>query len=80
MHPNIGISTKGMSVMNSYMNDMFERLAGEASCLCKHIKRETLQARDVEAATKLLIPGELGKHAVSEGVKALQLYHKSQLG
>ncbi|ELK35912.1 Histone H2B type 2-E [Myotis davidii] len=29
-HPNTGISSKAMGIMNSFVNDMFERIAGEA--------------------------------------------------
>ena len=31
VHPDVGISTKGMSVMNSFVNDIFERIASQAS-------------------------------------------------
>ena len=30
VHPDTGISKKGMSIMNSFINDIFERIAGEA--------------------------------------------------
>ena len=33
VHPDTGISSKGMSIMNSFVNDIFERIAGEASRL-----------------------------------------------
>uniref|UniRef100_A0A8C3BAT8 Core Histone H2A/H2B/H3 domain-containing protein n=1 Tax=Cairina moschata TaxID=8855 RepID=A0A8C3BAT8_CAIMO len=32
VHPDTGISSKAMSIMNSFVNDIFERIAGEASC------------------------------------------------
>ncbi|XP_057872920.1 histone H2B-like [Cryptomeria japonica] len=71
VHPEIGISSKAMSIMNSFMNDIFEKLAGESSKLTKYTKRDTLSSREVQTAVKLALPGELAKHAVSEGTKAV---------
>ena len=34
VHPDTGISSKAMSIMNSFVNDLFERIAAEASRLC----------------------------------------------
>ena len=31
VHPDVGVSTKSMKIMNSFVNDAFERIAGEAS-------------------------------------------------
>ena len=33
VHPDTGISSKAMSIMNSFVNDIFERIAAEASLL-----------------------------------------------
>ncbi|KAG5678676.1 hypothetical protein PVAND_008327 [Polypedilum vanderplanki] len=33
VHPDTGISSKAMSIMNSFVNDVFERIAAEASRL-----------------------------------------------
>ena len=33
VHPNVGISAKAMSIMNSFVNDVFERIANEAQLL-----------------------------------------------
>ena len=30
VHPDTGISSKAMGIMNSFVNDIFERIAGEA--------------------------------------------------
>merc|ERR1712038_460653 len=29
VHPDTGVSSKAMSIMNSFVNDLFERIAGE---------------------------------------------------
>uniref|UniRef100_A0A672QHI4 Core Histone H2A/H2B/H3 domain-containing protein n=1 Tax=Sinocyclocheilus grahami TaxID=75366 RepID=A0A672QHI4_SINGR len=31
VHPDTGISSKAMGIMNSFVNDIFERIAGESS-------------------------------------------------
>ena len=71
VHPDTGISKKGMSIMNSFINDIFERVASEAGRLCKYNKKATLSSREIQTAVRLILPGELAKHAVSEGTKAV---------
>ncbi|EER13023.1 histone H2B variant 1, putative [Perkinsus marinus ATCC 50983] len=60
-----------MSIMNSFINDMFDRLATEAIKLIRYSKKKTLTSREIQTALRLLLPGELSKHAVSEGTKAV---------
>ncbi|XP_074289259.1 uncharacterized protein LOC141614412 [Silene latifolia] len=74
VHPGMGVSGKAMTVINNLMSDMFERLANEAGKLGMHAKKQTLTAREIQAAVKLVLPGELGKHAIAEGSKALTNY------
>ena len=74
VHPDTGISSKGMLIMNSFVNDVFERIAGEAGKLGKYSGKATLSSREVQTAVRLVLPGELAKHAVSEGTKAVTKY------
>ncbi|KAJ4971588.1 hypothetical protein NE237_004687 [Protea cynaroides] len=74
VHPELGISSQAMAVLNGFMNDMFERLANEASRLCKYTGNKTLTSREIQAAVRLVLPGELAKHAVAEGTKAVTTY------
>ena len=71
VHPDTGMSKKGMSIMNSFINDIFGKIATEAGKLCKYNKKATLSSREVQTAVRLVLPGELAKHAVSEGTKAV---------
>ena len=71
VHPDTGISNKAMSIMNSFVNDIFERIAAEASKLAAYNKRSTISSREIQTAVRLILPGELAKHAVSEGTKAV---------
>jgi histone H2B len=78
VHPDTGISAKAMSIMNSFVNDVFERIAGEASKLANYNKKSTITSREIQTAVRLLLPGELAKHAVSEGTKAVTKYTSSK--
>ena len=78
VHPDTGISTRGMSVMNSFINDLFDKIATESGKLVRYNKKNTLTSREIQTAVRLLLPGELAKHAVSEGTKAVTKYTASQ--
>ena len=78
VHPDVGVSSKAMSIMNSFVHDIFERIAGEASRLAHQNKRHTISSREIQTSVRLLLPGELAKHAVSEGTKAVTKYTSSR--
>ena len=78
VHPDTGITKKSMNIMNSFVNDIFERIAAESSRLAKYNKRATITSREIQTAVRLLLPGELAKHAVSEGTKAVTKYTNSK--
>lgn len=71
VHSDIGISKKAMAIMNSFINDTFERVCLESSKLVRYNKKRTLSSREIQTSVKLLLPGELAKHAISEGTKAV---------
>merc|ERR1712166_413468 len=77
VHPELGVFKKSMSIMNSFINDIFEKVAGESSRLVRSSKKHTLSSREVQTAVRLILPGELAKHAVSEGTKAVTKYSSS---
>ena len=77
VHPDTSISNKGMLIMNSFVNDIFDRIATEAGRLVRYNKRGTLSSREIQTAVRLILPGELAKHAVSEGTKAVTKYTSS---
>jgi len=78
VHPDTGVSRKAMIVMDSFVNDIFDRLATEAGRLARYNKRHTITSREIQTAVRLILPGELAKHAVSEGTKAVTKYNSSQ--
>ena len=77
VHPDIGISSKAMGIMNSFINDIFEKLAQESSRLARYNKKPTITSREIQTAVRLVLPGELAKHAVSEGTKAVTKFTSS---
>merc|ERR1712066_90135 len=60
-----------MMIMTSFISDTFDKIATEAGKLCKYNKKDTLSSREIQTAVRLVLPGELAKHAVSEGTKAV---------
>ena len=77
VHPDVGVSSKAMSIMNSFLNNIFERIASEASRLSLENKMSTITSREIQTTVRLLLPGELAKHAVSESTKAVTIYTSS---
>jgi len=132
VHPDTGISSKAMAILNSFIADQFEKIASQAAqvrllirsllieslwcdlqrpalfinltCLTPFLelcvvttaslalaascvlplfhflsslqlarvnKKPTLTSREIQTAVRLVLPGELAKHAVSEGTKAV---------
>lgn len=85
VHPDTGISSKGMTVMNDFIIDLFQRIAGEASRLAmieKNLKgkrgTKTMTSRHIQTATRFQLRGELAKHAVNEGTKAVTKFLQSK--
>ncbi|KAJ9659613.1 histone H2B [Knufia obscura] len=78
VHPDTGISNRAMSILNSFVNDIFERVATEASKLAAYNKKSTISSREIQTSVRLILPGELAKHAVSEGTKAVTKYSQSK--
>ena len=77
VHPDTGVSSKAMSIMNSFVNDLFERIAAEASRLARYNKKSTITSREIHSSVRLHLPGELAKHAVSKGIEAVTKFTAS---
>ena len=78
VHPDTEISIKAMSIMNSFVNSIFEIIAAESSRMAKYYHRSTITSREIHMAVRLLLPGELANHAVYEGTKAVVRYSFSK--
>ncbi|KAK4556266.1 histone H2B [Recurvomyces mirabilis] len=77
VHPDTGISNLAMRINNSFVNNLFERVATEASKLAAYNKKSTISSREIQTSVRLILPGELAKLAVSEGTKAVTKYSSS---
>lgn len=73
----IGITKKSMNIMDNFCQDMFERICTEAGRLARYNKRQTISSKEIQNACQLCIPGELGKHSISEGQKAVTKFSAS---
>ena len=60
VHPEIGVSKKAMSILNSFVGDTFDRVMTEAGKLVSMNGKATLSAREIQTA-------------VSEGTKAVTI-------
>ena len=78
VHPDTSISSKAMGIMNSFVKDIFERIAGEALRLAHYNKHSTITSREMQTTVRLLLPGKLTKHTVSKGTKAVIKYTSSK--
>jgi histone H2A len=68
------VSKKTMNIMDQFAKDMLGRIAKEAGRLTQYNKKKTISSRELQIAVQLVIGGELAKHAVSEGQKAVATF------
>ena len=73
-----GVSEPVLEILNSFVHDLFERIAGEASKLAFYERRSCIQSREIQTAVELLLPSELAKEVVLEGNKAVCRYNDSK--
>lgn len=67
-----------MGIMNSFVDDILERIATEVSRYNKKSAIRLFAHYNKKSAIRLLVPGELAKHPVSEGIKAVIKYTSSK--
>lgn len=77
-HLDIGVSSKSMSILNSMENDIFERIAQEASQLVEINGKTTMTSHEIKTAVQLLFPSCLASRAILSGDRALQIYRESE--
>lgn len=78
LHPDKGVSKKGMMVLSAITNDLFEKITIEATTLARYHNKQTLAANDVQAALRLLLPQDMTEHIIAEGMSAIEKYKKSR--
>ena len=75
VHTGLSLSHEAMNVLDSFVKDMFEQIAEEAGSLAHSNKHCTITSEDIQRAVRLLLPGEIGKYAVSEATKSVIRYN-----
>ena len=75
VHTGLSLSHEAMNVLDSFVKDMFEQIAEEAGSLAHSNKHCTITSGDIQRAVRLLLPGEIGKYAVSEATKSVIRYN-----
>jgi len=77
VHPDTGISSRAISILNSFITDIFEKIATETAQLARYNKKPTVTSREIQTAVRLILPGELAKHAVSSMMlKSWECYYQ----
>ena len=86
LHLDIGILNMAMDILDLFINDIFERIATEASSrlfhplttltsnilleLASYSKKSTISSREIQTSVRLILPGELATYAISHGTKS----------
>ena len=70
------MSKRAMTVMNNFVEDVFERICTEAAEICKYNHTSTLGVREVETAVRLVLPGGLAEFAWVGGMQAVVKYNE----
>ncbi|XP_041039517.1 histone H2B-like [Carcharodon carcharias] len=73
VHPSTRCLSKAMSVMNSFVVNIFKRIAPKASHLIRYNKRHTILAKKIQHAIRL----KLAKHTISKGTNTVTKYTNS---
>jgi histone H2B len=71
VHPDTGLGKNAHDQLNSFVNYVAKDIADKSSDLARSNAKKTITSREVQSSVRILLPGELAKHAVSEGVKAV---------
>jgi histone H2B len=74
VHPSLGINRSASEMINRSIDEFVRGLAIRATLLLEISKHTTAKIPALVAAIKLLLPGELAKHAIAEGNKAVSKY------
>jgi histone H2B len=74
----MGVSKQGMAILESFAQEAFDRIAREAASLVQRGETQTLSFKEAAAATRLAIPGDLGRYAASDAARSLAKYVENE--
>lgn len=75
VRPESSLSKRALTIFNCFAVDLIERIAVEAGRLAEYgVNKRTMYANDVRTAVKLILKGELQRHSIHEGERAVRAY------
>lgn len=80
VHPDTGISGDAKACMVNLVKINVAKIMNAANQLVLRSGVKTISSRDIQSAVRIVLPGELAKHAVIEGTKAVTKYNASISG
>ena len=80
VHPDTGISSSTLKGMNSLVIGLAKQIVIRGLDFALLEGRRTITSREIQSAVRSIFPGELAKHAVSEGTQAVTKYNTSMMG
>lgn len=78
VHEGLSLSREAVDIIDSFIHDILERIATKAGHLARYTKRATITSCEMQTTIRLMLPWEMGKHAVSRGSKAVLRYTRSK--
>jgi histone H3/H4 len=79
VHPDTGLSGTALSAMNNLVKINIEKIMIGVNQLILRTGKKTISSREIQSAVRLALPGELAKHSVTEGVKAVTKYNSAKV-
>ena len=81
MHPNMGSRDLAKETIDEVLlQPLVKKIISVSRSMTVNRKEVTIQSKDIQAAVRSVLPGELAKHAVSEGTKTVTKYNASDPG
>lgn len=78
VHPDTGMTGDALAEINNLTRISLEKFVEAANnLLLSNKSKKTITSLEIQVAVRLVLPGELAKHAVSEGTKAVTRYNAS---
>jgi len=79
VHPDSGLAGDSLATLNNLVNITIDKVMVEVNKLMQMTGKKTISSREIQSAVRLVFPGELAKHAVSQGTKAVVRYNATQV-
>jgi histone H2A len=80
VHPDTGITTVAKKALDRIIVSLGNRISNQVLKILIDNNKKGATSREIQTAVRLIFPGELAKHAVREGVKAVTKFNASMAG